>query len=406
MNARIIEGSEARNITSQEKWQLLGPYLRQHGREALSYATLQAGMEYFILPDVGYIAYVTVRHLVLSPRPRKIALVDPVCAVADYPIIIRQFLNHCPRATFVPSSIELGRHLHDLGFKVNCVGVESELPVQTYNTKGNWKDLDLIRRARNEARREKMVIREEPDISTVNREQLLAMSKRWVSSKVLNDREIWIYARPPIFAAEEDVRKFVAYDCDAQVAGFVFYDPIYRDGKVVGYACNTSRCDETRFSKLSTAIHMTAMEQFRDEGKETLNLCLSPFERIETGDLNDDRLTMWFFQISRRYGEGIYNFGGLSFFKSKYRGIDKPKYFASNGLFPSNDLYLAYLSSNIVRSYFATMGKLLLGVVVGQLSRLKRDPSPAKEQPTNDPPKESHPSEEPAAAASPEDRNR
>ena len=46
-----------------------------------------------------------------------------------------------------------------------------ELAVQTYNTAGNWKDLDMIKRARNEAKREGIVIRE-VDITTIPRDQL------------------------------------------------------------------------------------------------------------------------------------------------------------------------------------------------------------------------------------------
>ena len=86
-----------------------------------------------------------------------------------------------------------------------------ELPIQTYNTKGNWKELDLIKRARNEAKREGIVIREE-NIENVNREQLNAVSRALDRHKKVNDREIWIYARRPVFECENDVRKFIAYD--------------------------------------------------------------------------------------------------------------------------------------------------------------------------------------------------
>ena len=42
---RIIEGEEARRLGPEEKWDLLSPFLKQHGREGIAYATLQAGME-------------------------------------------------------------------------------------------------------------------------------------------------------------------------------------------------------------------------------------------------------------------------------------------------------------------------------------------------------------------------
>lgn len=362
----------ARKLGLQEKWALLSPFLKQHGRAALSYATLQAGMEYFIT-DFGYIAYTTVRHPVFARKPKRITFSDPVCSPGDYPRIIREFLSVDSRAVFGCISETCAGVLRDLGFKANCVGSEPELPIQTYNTKGNWKEFDLIKRGRNEAKREGITIREE-DIATVNHEELLAVSNKWIGTKKVNDREIWIYARRPVFEHEEDVRKFVAYDRDGRVAGFVFYDPIYRDGNVVGYAANISRCDEQRFGRLATAMHMEAMEKFKTEGKEVLNLCLSPFANLEGGRFNDDFGSKWFFKLSERYGNQIYNFKGLAFHKSKYRGAEKFLYFASNSLWPTNDIYLAFASADITRSYFSTLGQLLWGMVTAKSNR-KTDPT-------------------------------
>lgn len=362
-----IESAAARALGSTEKWGLLSPFLRQFGREALAYATLQAGMEYFV-DECGYIAYTTVRHPVFALRPKRIAFSDPVCAPENYARVIRNFLASNPRAAFACVSEPCAAVLRELGFKVNCLGYEVELPIQTYNTQGNWKELDLIKRARNEAKREGLLIRE-VDIEQVRREELEAVSARWIGHKKVNDHEIWIYARRPVFEPEEDVRKFVAYDRDGRVAGFAFYDPMYRKERVLGYSANILRCDESRFSHLATAIHMEAIEKFRPEGKEVLNLNLSPFLKLESGKFNDDYGSSLFFKLSARYGNDIYNFQGLAFHKSKYRGSEKPLYFASNSLWPANDVYLAFLSADITRSYFATVGRLLWGMVAAKNNR-------------------------------------
>jgi lysylphosphatidylglycerol synthetase-like protein (DUF2156 family) len=251
--------------------------------------------------------------------------------------------------------------LHGLKFKVNCIGCEAELPIQAYNTKGNWKELDMIKRARNEAKREGIVIREEI-IENVNPAQLAAVSNKWIGAKRVNDREIWIYARRPVLHAEPDVRKFVAYDRTGAVAGFVFYDPMYRDGTVFGYAANIARGDEQRFGRLITAIHMEAVDVFKTEGRETLNLALAPFVKLDSGKFNDDWGAKKFFELSAKYGNSIYNFTGLAFHKSKYRGNEKFLYFASRSLLPTNEIYLAFLSADITRSYFETVGRLLWGM--------------------------------------------
>jgi lysylphosphatidylglycerol synthetase-like protein (DUF2156 family) len=367
MASRIIDADAARKLGLRGKWELLSPFLKQHGREALSYATLQEGMEYF-LDDTGYIAYTSVRHPVFARKPKRITLSDPICAPEHLPKIIQNFLAKDRRAVFAVISEQCAEVLRPMGFKANCIGCEPELPIQTYNTQGDWKQLDLIKRARNEAKREGIVIREET-AATLNKQDLVAISAKWISSKLINDREVWVYARRPVFDHEEDVRKFVAYDNQGRSVGFVFYDPMYRRGQVFGYSANIVRCDEQRFGRLATAVHMVAAEQFKTEGKEVLNLLLAPFAKMEQGKFTDDFVSQLFFKLCERYGNSIYNFKGLTFHKSKYRGRDKPVYYASDAFMPSNDVYLAYHSCDVAGSYFSTVLKLLQGMVTAQRTR-------------------------------------
>ncbi len=368
MAIRKVTGEEARAWQSDEKWRILSPFLREFGREALSYATLQDGMEYFIDDELGYIAFTTVTHPVFARKPKRIVLSDPLCSRDKVGELTDRFLADNPSAVFVVISETYAEVLREIGFKINCIGPEPEIPVQTYNTKGNWKDLDMIKRARNEARREGVVIREER-LEEVDTAKLEALSSRWLGTKILNDREIWIYARRPLWQSETDVRKFIAYDKLGEIIGFVFYDPIYRSGVVVGYSANISRCDESRYGRLATAIHMEAVDLFREEGKETLNLMLAPFARLHLGKYNDDKIARLFFELSEKYGDQIYNFKGLAFHKSKYRAAEKPLYLASRSLFASNDVYLAYLTSDITQSYLSTMFDLIKGILRGVICK-------------------------------------
>ena len=362
MSSKTIVGPEAKALGQHAKWIVLSPHLRRHGSEALAYATLQEGMEYFV-HDSGYIAFVSVTHPVLARSTRRIVLSDPICARSDLPGLLKAFIADHPHVGFVVISEHCAEVLRGMGFKVNCIGYEPELPIQTYNTQGNWKELDLIKRARNAAKREGLLIREEQKIEKVDRNQLMALRARWLTTKRVNDREIWIYARRPVFEYEEDVRKFVAYDREGCVAGFAFYDPMYRDGRVYGYSAPIVRTDEQRFGRLVPALHMEAMERFKTEGKETLNLCVAPFAKLTNGKYNDDFATKMFFYLSERFGNKIYNFQGLNFHKSKYRASEKSLYFATNRVAASMDVYLAFLSSDITRSYWGTVFRLLWGIV-------------------------------------------
>jgi hypothetical protein len=95
----VIEGEAARNLDQAAKWALLSPFLRQNGRSALAYSTLQHGMEYFI-DECGYIAYTTGRHPVLARNSVRIALTEPICAEADYERLVTRFLARNRSAMF------------------------------------------------------------------------------------------------------------------------------------------------------------------------------------------------------------------------------------------------------------------------------------------------------------------
>ncbi|NJK97436.1 MAG: DUF2156 domain-containing protein, partial [Bacteroidales bacterium] len=155
----FIEGEEAVLLNYNEKWAMFSTFIRNYGREAISYATLQQGMEYFVHKH-GYIAFVTVKHPILSPKPKRIVLCDPVCALEHYEEILNDFILDNPRVVFGVISENCATVLRKYGFRSNCIGCETVLPVQTYNTSGNWKELDLIKRARNEAKRKGIVIKE------------------------------------------------------------------------------------------------------------------------------------------------------------------------------------------------------------------------------------------------------
>ena len=361
MATRTLNCSLERGLESKFKEKNLLPILKQYGRGAFSYATLQDGMDYFIDEDMGYISYVKEKHPIFAPRGKSIVLGEPISSEEDKPKILRKFLEKNPQSIFIPVSEYFGHTLQEEGFKVNCVGHEPILRVDEYNTKGNWKELDSIKRARNEVKRNNIRI-EEVSMNEISRKSLEQISDNWLKGKVLNDREIWIYARRPVFEDEEDVRKFVAFDKEDSPIGFVFYDPIYEDGVITGYSANISRCNEERYKKLSVAVNMNAIEKFREGKAKELNLCISPFDKVEQGSLNDDGMTQLFFMMCREFGEDIYNFKGLSFYKSKYRGEERPIYFASNSLMPVNDVYLAFRSSSIANGYTQTLMSLAKGI--------------------------------------------
>lgn len=368
----FLEGEAARAWSREAKWEVLGPYLRRWGWEGFSYATLQDGFDYLIVEGVGYLAYDTVRHPVLAPRGIRAVFCSPICAPEAAPLLVERLLAHGRRVCLAPVSARAARALRPLGFRCVSVGEEPLVPLKTYPLEGDWRAHDLIRRAWNEVRRHGIVIREVPDLSAVDRGALDRVTRVWLRHKPIPDREIRAYARPPVFGPEPDVRTFVAWDVAGEVVGFARYDPLYREGQVFGYSANLCRCDESRFSKLSVAMHMSAARVFREEGREVLNLCLAPFLGVDRAEFRDHRFTEWFFRLSDRYGSRIYNFGGLREHRVRYKVQGETKYFASRSLFPPNEAYLAYQGARMVDGYLPMARDLLLGIGEGLVRDLRR----------------------------------
>jgi hypothetical protein len=80
----------------------LFPYLQQYGSTIMCYSTLQKGLRYFLVRDLGYIAY-AVRFVgppfLLIREP--LALGDPVCHPKDRVKLLAAFLRRYPKAIFL-----------------------------------------------------------------------------------------------------------------------------------------------------------------------------------------------------------------------------------------------------------------------------------------------------------------
>jgi lysylphosphatidylglycerol synthetase-like protein (DUF2156 family) len=355
MAIHIIEGDEARNLSREEKWNLLSPYLKQHGRGCMAYSTLQEGLEYLLDDDRGYVAYASVRHPILAPRGRRLVLGDPICSDEDRGRLMDSFLE-MKGAVFFQIYRDFSLELKERGYSVNHMGIETELPVQSYEVKGN--KMDLLKRAKNEILREGVSIREvsENELEFLSME-MEKISGDWMSNKSV-DKEIWYFARPAIFSPENDVRKFVAFNREGNLIGFNFYDPIYNEGKKVGYVDNVSReFLDSGLKRLPIAINLMAIESFKEEGIEILNLALSPFYNLEETKGQDIFIKKTFSNLYKN-GEKIYPFQGLSFHKSRYRGKEVPVFFASDRKIPLADVYLGFRNSKIIPNLVSFVRKI------------------------------------------------
>ncbi len=310
-------------MSPAEKKRHLFEMLRHHGSHSLAYSCLQPRLRYFQNGGPGVIAYR--RNLGVS-----IALGDPLCAPGDVAELAGAFLEERRGVVFAQVSGRTAETLRDMGLYVTPIGVECEVDVQTFDTRGKKKQ-DL-RHYRNKAVKGGLVVREEPDTSAI-RESLAPISDAWRLTKTVKRREIEFLARPFSPTPEPDIRLFVGY-VEEQPKAFVLFDPVYNHGACEGYSTVILRSLPTAPEGALDYIIMQAIEQFREEGMARMSLGLSPGHRInELAQAHGRGARPLLWAISTLYSRGrrIYNLENLCFHKSRYRAKEIPVYAAGLG---------------------------------------------------------------------------
>lgn len=216
---------------------------------------------------------------------------------------------------FIHITKKTAETLSKLGFAINEIGVETIVDVQTFSLAGGGKE--FLRSQRNRAANDGLVIREQP-CSEVPLQLLKDITAQWMVRKV-NTEDLSFLVRPAIYDDEPDVRKFFAYK-DDRLVGFNFFDPIYRDGTVIGYLDNTHRCASDFSYSIPDCINLEAIRIFKTEGKEILSLGFSPLHALDdSGEFRFSaplKKTLKYFYENANF---LYDFKGAAFHKSRYR---------------------------------------------------------------------------------------
>lgn len=309
------------------EYEQLAPYLRQYGRGCLSYSMFQAGMKYFIEPDVGFIAYYSFWHPLLAPFGRKIALANPVCAPEHARNLLEKFITQHKRVIVLQCNAENAAHLQDIGHEVNMVGQECELPMP-FRLIG--KHRAKLRQWRNKCDREGVVV-EERALSDCDQSEIEALSKAWMQEK--GGKELILLTRPFVWADEPDVRCFWARQ-NGKLIGLAIFDPMYDQGKIVGYYHNFDRITEQAPNGSSAYIILEAMKTLEAEGVKLISLGLMPLYVLRP-HFRQNEFTMRALRYAYSKLNRLYPFKGSIAHKRKFSGRLVPVYFSStqgNGL--------------------------------------------------------------------------
>ena len=365
MSAPSPDGSSflARRLAAVRRW---GDFT-----QAYSTAT-QEGLAHFWHGD-GYLAY---------QMKWRIACVlgDPVAPAEQIEPLLAAFLAERPRACFWQISRGTAEVLARLGFWINEMGVDTRIDLADYDFGGKQKE--RLRHAGNWLDKNGYSVREgafgarsapgsargsdcpalgiphttaaqphtdplaEPGAEggggvapvRVDAAEIRALSESWQAGRRIK-ATVRFFNRPIVLADEPDVRKFFLFSPAGKVEAFVFFDPIFRDGRVVGYSPAIKRRDPDAPLRAEEGIMKHAIEQFQREGRERVMLGLSPLAGIEDREFRANPLVTFSWRRGLNawwVNRFFYNLKGHADFKRRFGGVEEQTYFASKALF--NDL--------------------------------------------------------------------
>ena len=309
----------------QHRWSLL----KKYGDFSMAYSTaVQPLLDYHELNTVGgYVAY-------RNRWGTAFALADPVVAKENQEALIRSFCEKHQRVTFCQVSESTARILNDLGFYVNEMGVDTTLQLAEYDFKG--KEKEWLRYADNWTKRRGYSIRE-CGFGEIEQRQIESVSEAWRDTRTVKRKEVRFLNRPIVVAKPEmDVRKFYFFDPDDRLLAFVFLDPLYRDGEVVGYVTAFKRRHPDAPQYAEQALMKVIIETLTSEGIEQLKLGLSPVAWLSEEKFRYNwataKLFRWGYR-SKMINRHFYNLTGHANYKRRFRGTEEKTYFASNTRF-------------------------------------------------------------------------
>ncbi len=294
-----------------------------------AYSTaVQPGLEYFWHGE-AYLAY---------RRKWGIAcvLADPVGVPALHGPLLAAFSMQHPKNCFWQISRTTAQLLQEQGYWINEMGYDTRLDLAAYDFTGKQKE--RLRHATNWLAKHNYTVREGSFADDISEKEIRQLSDKWQADR-RTTRDVYFFNRPIVYDDEVDVRKFFLFSPMGAVEAFIFFDPIYRSGQVVGYSPAIKRRLPDAPLRAEEGIMKLAIEQFQREGVERIMLGLSPMAGITDKEFRANPLIH--FSWSRalnawwinRY---FYNLAGHADFKRRFAGHEEQTYYASKCLF--NDI--------------------------------------------------------------------
>lgn len=295
----------------------------RYGSFALAYSVaFQPGLDHFGDAE-GFLSYRMIGSTAF-------VLADPIAPRERWDALVGAFVAKKKDVSFWQVSHSMADLLSRRGFTVNELGLESWIDLGTYSFAGPRKR--SFRTAVNRLAERGYRVSEVP-LRDLDPKQVEAISIGWRRTRTTKRRELSFLVRPAVLTDEPDVRKFFLLDREGQPIAFAFFDPLYENGRIVGYLSATRRWLPDADPLSAHFMVRRAIETFQADGVPRLYLGLMPFHRIEDKEFAKDWLTRRAFRliytnpIAQRF---IYPAPSLARHKESYGGESRQTYCAMN----------------------------------------------------------------------------
>jgi lysylphosphatidylglycerol synthetase-like protein (DUF2156 family) len=309
-------------------------YLKKYGSHCLSFSAFQPNMHFFDISGIGYIAYV-------KKWGTRFVLADPVCSDDDREYLVGEFLKDKANTAFIQISEPFADFLHDkFGLYATQFGTESIVDLKNWDLAGKKKQ--VLRTSINKARKDGVRFLE---MNGKNDDDEL--TKEWLRTRKVRRKEVVFLIRPRNQEYQEGTRRFYAF-LGSELLGFIHFDPVYKNGKIIAYVPNISRFSPKFKQGIFYPLMVHAMETFQSEGIPYLYLGLSPLAVADENKTCESGIVKWMIHLLYKYGNILYSFKGLHFTKSRFLGTEVKTFCAHREWLPAKSFLTVFWISNII----------------------------------------------------------
>ena len=354
-------------------------FLKRYGSFPIAYsAVYDSLMTAFESPE-GFISYV-------DNGNERIVLGDPFCDPKDLATIVEKFLANTQKNNLSPivlqcchnTALAFVKH----GYNANHMGVETNIDLSVFKPEG--RKLSEVRHWISAAQNAGVKVVERSTQLQENIDLVGSISEVWLKGKA-NTQELNLLTRPLVLDCEPDTRLFFACVADKVIA-FVLFEPMYEDGKIIGYMADFVRRLDDAPKGCFDLIYHEAGQIFKAEGAKTLSFGLSPLADMENNENIHNPLISTIFNVNYNYGNDMYAYQGLDAHKKAYYDGETvarvPKYLVIGGSFPINQVLCVFRFIGVIphQSYLASIKHFTSCIIKGYFAQQKVSKPAEKEK--------------------------